>query len=449
MHPAIYSSARLLWPGGLETRQHLQELQRTQWWSAEQLQELQLRKLQRLVQHAYDHVPFYRERYQKAGICPQDISSLEDFQRLPFLTREDVRNHREALVADNARRDRLYPTETGGSTGEPIRFYIEGSFWWWNAANVFRMRSWYGVNPGDKLAWFWGAPKDMPEWSLKNRLRAILLQERYLNAFSMTPPKMKDYADMLSRWRPAMFKAYPSALALFARFMKEQNIGGIHPRLIETTSEKLTVPQRELLQEVFHCAIADQYSSREMGTMAYPCERGCIHISAELKHVEVVSDGKPAEPGQLGEIVATSLHQFAMPFIRYKKQDLGIAEAGNCACGRHLPRLREVVGRTNEFLVAANGTFVHSLFFSHIFRVRPEVVRYQVHQSSRRQLDVSIMCDAPVGDAWIAKARSEIQARFGDPTQISIRVVDDIPLTRAGKYRQIISDVQPDFVSLG
>ena len=445
MYPAIYRTVRLVWPGGLETRRYLRELERTQWLSEEELQTLQLTKIQQLVKHAYENVPFYRERYQRAGIHPEDIRSLEDFQALPFLTRDDVKDNLEKLVAQDISRRKLYQSETGGSTGQPIQFYLEGAFWWCNAANIFRMRSWFGVHEGDKVAWFWGASHDMPEWSWRNKLRACLMRERYLNAFSMTEEKMRDFANLLVRWRPAMFKGYPSALSLFARYVKEWGIA-IRPRLIETTSEKLTDPQRELLEETFACQVVDQYSSREMGTMACPCEAGSLHISADVRYLEIVADGKVVEPGQMGEVVATSFTQFAMPFIRYRKGDMAIAESGHCSCGRSFPRLKEVVGRTNEFLVSADGQFVHSLALAYVFRVRPEVVHYQVHQPDREHLNVRLVCNQPVDSAWLDKVRAEIRARFGQATQVSIQLVDHIELTPAGKYRHAISEVKPDFV---
>ena len=137
---------------------------------------------------------------------------------------------------------------------------------------------------------------------------------------------MRDFANMLVHWQPKMLKGYPSALTLFARYVKAWGITGIRPHDIETTSEKLTVAQRELVEEVFASRVVDQYSSREMGTMAGPCRMGCLHVCADLQYLEIVADGKVVQPGQMGEIVVTSLNQFAMPLIRYKKGygDLGV-----------------------------------------------------------------------------------------------------------------------------
>jgi phenylacetate-CoA ligase len=443
VYSSIYRPLRLLWPGGLEIRQHLKELKRTQWLSKDELEAFQLAKLQKIVTHAYEKVPFYRERYKQAGIHPQDIKTVQDLQALPFLTREDVQRNRENMVAENYGRQKLYHNETGGSTGQRIEFYIEEPFWWWNAANVWRGREWYGVQAGERTALFWGAEGDMPEWSLENRLRSAIMRERYLNAYSMTEEKIRSFAEMLVHWQPVMFKSYPSALCLFARYVKEWGLKGIHPRYIETTSEKLTGTQRELLEEVFGCPVGDQYSSRELGTMAYPCEQGGLHVSADLRLLEVVARGEVVPNGQMGEVAVTSLNQYAMPFIRYKNGDLATYETGNCTCRRSFPLLREIVGRTNDYLVTAQGQFVHPEFFAHTFRFRSEVVRFQVHQHDREHLEVRLVCGQPVSGSWLDNVRSEIQAHFGDGTQVSLKVVDQIELTPSGKHRYIISEVRP------
>lgn len=434
---------RLLWPGGLETRRHLRELEHRQWLSPPELEAWQWVQTRQLVRYAYQYVPYYRERYQREGIHPEDIKSWQDFQALPFLTKEDVNHNLDRLIVPQLQ-GKVQPDSTGGSTGQPMRFFVEDSFWWWNAALEFRGRRWYGVQEGDKMAWVWGAQRDMPDWGWKSRLKAHLMRQRYLNAFSMTEAKMQAFAEMLVRWQPAMFRAYASALSLFAQYIKEQGLTDIRPKLIETTAEKVTGPQRELLEEVFHCPVADCYSARELATIAYQCEMGRLHV-CETRYLEIVADGRVAPPGQLGEIVVTSLTQFAMPFIRYKIGDIGIYEADACPCGRGLPVLREVVGRIHDFLVTADGQFVHGEFFAYLFRLKPEVACYQVYQPDCKHLEVRLVCKQAVDSAWFERVRNEIQTRFGEAMHISLQVVDHIELTPAGKHRFIISEIKPDF----
>lgn len=443
IYPAIYRNLRLIWPGGLETQQHLNELRKTQWLPRAELEAWQLAKLQQLVQYAYENVPYYHEWYQREGIHPQDIKSLQDFQSLPILTKGVINQHLEALVSPFLR-SKAQQNQTGGSTGLPMRFYLEDSFWWWNAALEQRGREWHGMQRREKIAWVWGAQSDMPNWSWSSRLKAYIKRERYLNAFNMTDVTMGEFTEMLIRWQPAMFIAYPLALIRLARYIQEHSITGIHPRLIETTAEKVTDPQRHFLEEVFQCKVVDYYSSRELGAIAYECEASGLHV-CETCYLETIADGQPTQAGQLGKIIVTSLHQFLMPLIRYENGDMGVRESTRCSCGRGLLVLKEVAGRSNDFLVTANGQFIPPLFVDYIFRVKPEVARYQVYQPDRKHLEVRLVCRQAVDQDWLGRARAELQARFGVDMDISLQIVDEIPLTPAGKHRYIISEVPPDF----
>jgi phenylacetate-CoA ligase len=377
----------------------------------------------------------------QGDIHPEDLKTLEDFRVLPFLTREDVNAHLHDLVTTKFH-GKLRPNQTGGSTGQPIQFFTEATFW--RNAVLLRGRLWYGLHEGEKIAWVWGALRDIPQWSWQRQWKAVISGGRYLNAFSMTEANMQDFAQMLVRWQPAMFIAYPSALHLFAGFLRERGIKGIHPRLIETTAEKITGPQRELVEEVFQCPIADCYASREFGTMAYQCEAGKLHV-CEPCYLEIVSNGRAVGPGQLGEVVITSLNQFAMPFIRYKIDDMGSYESDPCPCGRGLPVLFEIVGRTGDFLVTDEGLFVHDQYFAHLFRLKPEIANYQVYQADRRHLEVKLVCRQLVGDEWLKGVQKEIENRFGKSMLVSLKVVDRIELTKAGKHRFVISEVKPGF----
>lgn len=444
MYSQLYRWARQLYPGGKVLNQRLKELERTQWLSQERLEAWQLERIQKVVKYAYDHVPYYHDKYQRMGISPEDIVSFEDFQSLPFLTRDDVNNNLESLVSPELR-SIARSNSTGGSTGQPMRFFTENAFSYWDNALELRGRGWYGVYEGDKIAWAWGAAQDMHNWSWKARLRARIMQEKYLNAFDMTEEKMLAFAKMLTRWKPVMIRAYASALSLLAQCIKENRINGIHPKLIETTAEKVSVQQRELLEDTFQCQVADWYTARELGTIAFQCPNRGLHV-AETRYLEVVANGKHVLPGELGEVVVTSTHQFAMPLIRYKLGDMAMVETEPCSCGRGLPALREVVGRIQDFLVTADGHFVHGGYFPHTFRHWPEIFQYQVYQSDMKHLEVRLVCRRNVDTIWLENLRKEIQHRFGEDMQTEIKLVDHFELTRAGKHRFIISDVKPDFV---
>jgi len=444
LHGKIYRGLRHLYPGGLETKKHLRELEKTQWLTADELEQWQFKKIKRMVTYAYENVPFYRERYESKDIHPEDIKSWKDFYALPFLTRQDINNNLEKLAAPQMKKKAFIET-TSGSMGEPTRFYIDDSFWWWNAALEFRCRAWYGIEEGDRLAWIWGDKRDMLDWDWKSRLKASIMQQRFLNAYSMTEEKLRAYANMLVKWRPAIIRGYTSALELFARFIEAEGIRGIRPIIIETSAEKNADAQRELFEDIFGCDVVDCYAAREFGTIAYQCEEGGRHV-CETRYPEIIVKDKPAQPGELGEVVVTSMTQFTMPFIRYKNGDMAIFDSKPCPCGRGMPVFQEIVGRIRDFLVSANGQFINGGYFIRYFRQKQEVQRFQAHQFDKNYIEIKLITNMPVTQTWLDNTKTDIQERFGEDTEIVIKLVDEIALGPSGKHHVVISDVKPDFL---
>ena len=441
MYATLYSAIRPYWHGGRDIRDNRRQLERTQWLSPAELRDWQLERLRALVRHAYDNVPYLRRRYQAAGIQPEDITAFNDFEKLPFMTRDDLNEHLEELVPREWR-GRVEPNSTGGSTGQPTRFYIDDSYHWWDWALELRGRSWYGARDGERLAWVWGAERDMPAGASRARLKAGITRQKYLNAFSMTEAKMAEFAALLVRWRPAMIRAYASALTLFAQFLVDHRVEGIRPKLIEVTAEKVTDGQRELLERTFGCPVVDWYTAREFGTIGFQCPAGSLHM-CETRIVEVVANGRAAHAGQPGEVVITSLHQYGMPFIRYKLGDMAVRQSEPCACGRGLPVLKEIVGRTQDFLVTSTGEFVHGAYFPHTLREYPVIRRYQVRQPDCEHLELRLILAPEASLDCLEGLRSRLQHRFGAGMEISLQRVDTIELTRAGKHQPVVSSVRP------
>ena len=451
MNSNIYGFIRYnFWPGGREIRQQLENLERTQWLSPEELKNLQFEKVQRLISYAYDHVPFYRKRFLDADIHPEDIKSLQDFQAIPFLTRDDVVNHKDELLSKEYS-GKFFKSSTGGSTGKAMQFYMDEATSLWSAAVEIRNRRWYGIKPGHKRAWVWGSSIAYhSEGHWKRRLEARIKRYRHLQPRFMDNDKMRAFAEMLVEWKPDMFRGYPSAMYLFARFIKEEGITGIQPKFIETSAEKLLPHQRSLISEVFKAPIAEAYQSWELLTIAYQCPEGGYHVS-EDRYLELVANGKVVQPGELGETVITSLNQYGMPFIRYKNDDLGIYEPNNCTCGRCMPILREVTGRVWDCLVDTDGSVVHWSSIAHIIVQKfkgdkPEVLQYQFHQLDREHIEVRLVRNKDVKSTLCEDVRNELKPCFDEAMQITVKLVDKIDLTQAGKFRPVISDVRPSFL---
>jgi len=434
---------KYVWRGNRENRRNMHELELSQWFSRSELEAIQLKKIQRLVAYAYEHVPFYRQRYQSEGIHPQDIKNLEDFQTIPFLTRDDVNNNQETLVSTEYH-GKVFERTTGGSTGKPMKFLVDSSALLWSYATEARCRSWFGVKPGDKMAWIYGVLEDFSNWPWQDRLAANIKRHRYLNPRTLTNEKMQAFAKMLIKWKPVTFRTYPSAIAIFAHYLRENDITGITPKLIELTGEKGTPDQHQLIEDVFNAPLADHYSSWEIYDMAYQCPEGSLHV-IEDRYLELVANGQVVDPGQTGEVVITSLTQSAMPFIRYKNGDLGIYESEKCSCGRGMPVLREIVGRESDLLSNPDGSIVHWTSFFTVIKYKTEVSRYQMYQPDREHIEVRLICKQKVDSAFLENIRKELQPCFSESMHITVKIVDYIDLTPYGKHRSIISEVKPEF----
>jgi len=432
---------RLFLHGGLTRRRLYHQLDHSQWLSPEILQKMTLERVKRLVTYASTDVPYYQKLFKALDIHPEDIKSLQDFQHIPFLTRETVIAHRDELISRTAKRRYLHLRETGGSTGIPLRFYVDDTFWWWASAEEFIGRSWYGIHDGDKVAWIWGAQGDIRNDTFRQRLRSRIMRYRYLSAMHLTESAMHSFAEMLVCWQPDMIKAYPSAATLFAQYIQEHNIRGIHPNLIQTESERVTPAQRRFLEDTFECPVADSYSSREMAQIAFECPQGGMHIF-EGCHLELVANDRPVPDGQMGEVVLTNLFNYAMPLIRYKMSDLAVASSVTCSCGRGLPLLKDIIGRKSDFVITKNGKYTEQSYFETIFAAIPQIARYQIHQPDLEHLQVNLVLMKGVNTIDFERVRRPLQETFGAQMHIDIQAVEKLKLTSSGKFRVVSSAVK-------
>jgi phenylacetate-CoA ligase len=419
------------------------DLDRSQWQPRDVVLDAQWQRLRQLVRHAYEHVPFYRERMESVGLNPRQLNSLDDYRRLPVLTRDDLRTHREQLVADNFPRDRLISNGSGGSTGAPVRFYHDSSLVAGSQAAKLRNFQWAGWEPGDAWARLWGSNFDVaPHKKLRGQLWERLTRVRWLSCFEMSEETMAHYARELARFHPDVLEAYVNPLYLFARYLRSHGrLGSIRPRGVIVSAETLYDFQRAEIESVFGCKVFNRYGAREVGDVAHECPSGRMHLNVETVFTEFLVGDRPAGHGEAAEIIVTPLDLYGMPMLRYQIEDIGSPAEGRCPCGRSLPLMEMVEGRVQDLIVTRSGRHLTGVFFAHLLK-ELDVQRFQVVQDSLDSLDFSLIPGPAFGSQQLENVKRKFREYTGDEVELRMHLTREIPLSASGKHRVTVSRVR-------
>jgi phenylacetate-CoA ligase len=443
MYRYLYRLVRWARPGKSLLRRYERELERNQWLSRDEIEEINWRKLKRLLAHAHENVPFYRQQFEQLGIMPEDIRTREDFWQLPLLSKEDIRENEDLLLAQNIATSKMKRTVTSGSTGVPFVTYQDPHFEAANIAAYARARRWYGWEFGDKVAWVWGRREEIPD-TLKDKTLYRLKRERWMDGFHPDRERIQAFVEMLDRWKPDLIAGYANVIYLLAQYVVNQNMTGIRPKFIEPTAMKLWPHERQLIQQAFQCPISDRYGSHETGSIVVSeCPEGSRHIFQDLCYLEILTKGQPALSNEPGEVVATPLHAFGMPLIRYRVGDVASFRDGQCDCGRGLPLLGEIEGRVTSIFTLPSGRLLYGGAFRHLaIKDSMAIKRFRVHQYSQNKIEVTLERGKSFNDQVVDLIRQRcLKLIDGEPVELTIRVTDEIPTTASGKHLVTTSDV--------
>lgn len=419
-------------------------LEDSQWWSAQRIAEEQVLRLRAFLADIGRSVPYYRQLFEAQGFAPSTLSSIADLQRLPLMGKPQIRSHLTELQAED--HGPLTRYNTGGSSGEPLIFYIGKARKSHDVAAKWRATRWWGVDIGDPELVVWGSPIELGAQDRLRRWRDAALRSHLLPAFEMSPANLDRFVQQVRTLRPAMLFGYPSSLALIAEHARrsKQRLDDLGIRVVFVTSEKLYAQQRELLASAFGCPVANGYGARDAGFIAHECPSGSLHLSAEDIVVEIVGpDGLPVAPRVAGEIVVTHLCTRDFPLLRYRTGDVGVLGTERCACGRGLPVLQDVQGRTTDFVVAADGTVMHGLALIYTLRDLKGIEQFRVEQLSLQCTCVQIVPGPGyAGAAARERIDKDFKARLGAEVDVRVEEVERIAPERSGKHRYVVSRVQ-------
>jgi phenylacetate-CoA ligase len=427
---------------GLASLALRRRLEETQWWSPERIEALRVARLTAFLRDAARDVPYYRALFARIGAAPDDVRTLEDLARLPMLAKADIRADPAALESERA--GPLKRSNTGGSSGEPLVFHLGRARRTHDVAAKWRATRWWSVDIGDPEIVVWGSPIELSAQDRLRTLRDRLFRSKLLPAFAMSPAALDGFVAEIRRMRPRMLFGYPSALAHVARHAAAHGVRlddcGI--RVAFVTAERLYDDQERDIARGFGCRVANGYGGRDAGFIAHACPEGSLHISAEDIIVETVgANGAQVPPGEPGEIVVTHLASGDYPFVRYRTGDVGVLDARTCACGRGLPVLKSIEGRSTDFMVAADGTVLHGLALIYVVRDLPGIAGFRIVQETRERTRVEVVPAQGYGHAVKDAIVSGMRARLGAAVTVDVEEVLRIEPERSGKYRYVVSRV--------
>ncbi len=435
----------------------LREMQRVQWLPSTTLKKRAERRLSYLLRHAAENVPFYREAYGRLGLSPSQLRNTSDLQQLPVVGKSTFREQQaEHFLAANIPAYRRLEWTTSGSTGEPFKFFLDREMMPIVFASHLFYDSWFGFNPFDRYVRIMAPPAaepalphDTPSSArARYKIRSWLQSwyeartQRRFSMFDVDEERVEEIYRCIETFQPAYILGYTSTLATIADELVRQNLF-LSRRLrgVVTIAETLTPDRRHTIDRYFRSPIINRYGQREF---KFWCAQSCpkspdmFHVNTELVVWEIVrEDGTLAEPGELGRVVLTNLHNYAMPFIRYDTGDLAVAGTTSCACGRGFPLVEQLEGRSTEVVRTKSGKMINPvslgqyLFVSHDYA--DSVRQYQLVVESPNRMQLLVV---PFGQLIEKKREAlgkDMAQLLGEGVTVIVEIVKEIPLEKSGK----------------
>jgi phenylacetate-CoA ligase len=445
---AVQSSvAGLAWPGlpgasGAAMLALQFQLERSQWWPAERLVEYQFKQLRALAAHAAENVPFYREHLSKCGLASAGDLTPESYLRWPVLRRRDLQERPQDLLAAR------YPSShgpasemfTSGSTGTPMRVTFSNAAQFFAVAMALRDHIWHERQLSQKLcAIRWLAPEARQAgWGPATNAAFVTGPSAAMDVSADVDSQL----DWLIREQPAYLVTTPSNLRALLERSAAQRRRPQTLKAVMTYSEALPEDLREALRRGWQALLADTYSCTEFGALALQCPvKPHYHVQSENVLLEILrEDGTPCEPGEIGRVVVTGLHNFAMPLLRYELGDMAQA-GGQCSCGRGLPVLTGIAGRVRNMARDPRGRLFQPAFDPAIEQAGIPLRQYQFVQVAAAALELAYVMDREMSEDERTRLKEAVSGQMGYPVSLAVRRVDAIPRAPGGKFEGFVSRI--------
>ncbi|MBU7045639.1 MAG: phenylacetate--CoA ligase family protein [Theionarchaea archaeon] len=414
---------------------YLQQVMRNQWKTPQELEKLQEKKLRHLLNHAYTNTIFYHRKFKEAHIHPSDFHHLKDLRKFPITTKEELRqNYPHNTLARNYNLSKGIESQTSGSTGRVFTFFCSYAALDYHMAISYRNFAILGYKPWQKLAYIRYSPVEIPETWYK---QLGLMRHIHIDVNKSIP----DQINTICHHNPQVITGYPSILLEWAKFIEKNGIT-INPHFVRCEAEILTKESRTYMKNIFKCDLFDEYGSAEMVQYAFECPEHNYHISVDNAVLEFLDDSEPVAPGEQGEVIATSLPHYGMPFIRYKLLDWGVPAEGVCTCGRGLPLMKLVVGRDDDFVILPSGKKVGPRLIIPLFEHIHGINEYRIIQEKKNFITIEII----KGEQYTLKVedylKKNINSILNESVELNFVYVKEIPRGRHNRPRPFVSKVR-------
>lgn len=411
----------------------------------------QKERLEQLIKHANEFVPYYKEAFSKINfINERGFIDWDSFNEIPVLTKDIIRSRNNDLISTDLRykKRKPYRNTSGGSTGEPVEFIQDKMYLEQNIANKLYYKTFVGQDIGDPEIRLWGSEKDILEGSesIIKRLKSWLYNRTDLNAFLMNEDKLIQFVNIINKRQPEWIEAYVQSMVELARFCKKRKLKIYQPKGILTSAGTLYTEMEKEIREVFKCPIFNRYGSREVGDMACSCEENMgLHLNTLGHFFEILDElGDEVQPGESGIVHVTSLTNYTMPLIRYRVGDIA-TKATNpvCKCGRPWPLIKDIRGREVNIFKTTTGDKIDGEFFTHLFYHKAWCAKFQVIQEELEKITIRIVktTKRKLSENEINDIESPIKKVMGNNCKINWEFLDNIDPLKSGKYLYTISKI--------
>lgn len=427
-------------------RQKYAQSLESQYWTLAQIRENQLSQLKTLIRHSYNNVPYYTDIFNAEKIKPEDIKSLDDIKKIPFLTKSDVRNNYDKMIAKNHKEFKPGMVSTSGSTGQSLRFLLDQQSREKEYALVHRQFGLFSKHPFEKIASIRGdGVHDVSGRKKRITKYNPIKKELQINSYLLGKDQIAVAVQAIKEYKPKIIKGFPSAVSVVAKYCKKYDIV-LRPDLVLVSSESMQDEVKSEIESTFGCPVVNWYGASEYLVSAGQCEsREGFHINEDYSICEILDENDMEIIRGVGRIVATGLYNFSMPFLRYEQEDYVELDGGHCGCKRNLRYVKSIIGRKSDKLISCDGREYSSAQVHHYWKHVVEkalpnagVSYYQIIQTSKVDFEVRLCITNSVENVESA-IQNTLSELLGDDCNFSVNFLPEIPMSE--KWRHVKCEI--------